>query len=97
MRLRNVSCHYWGRRVTQSSAADIKSICLFFALRVDLHKFLIDVLQSIIIGKRAGVQAFTKEKKIAKQVQTQTSFVPNEFPISHNNVVIPVSGKKNIK
>lgn len=35
-----------------------------------------------------------KKKKIAKQVQTQTSFVPNEFPLSHNNTVVPVSGKK---
>lgn len=38
-----------------------------------------------------------QKKKIAKQVQTQTSFVPNEFPISHNNTVIPVSGKKKMK
>lgn len=65
---------------------------------MDLHKFLIDVLQSIVIGNRAGVQAFTKEKKkTAKQVQTQTSFAANEFPISNNNTVIPVSGKKNYK
>lgn len=62
---------------------------------MDLHKFLADALQSIIIGKRAGVQAITKEKKTAKQVQTKTSFVPNEFPISHDNTVIPVSVKKN--